>query len=212
MKKLALLTPIIFSLSSCAELSSLANTLQSQTLPDYEFYEKFSETANKNIILPIIEKNLTTISDNGVNEKVFSFSPFLVNKETFAWYSPDDSYNFNNKIWYFNEIKNNNVLSVKLGFSHVLNFTRSNFYKIFDINQSDITINQLKKYCESYRRIMPLYKLTMKNGKSLYIAEYMGTGSLGSSSDLYIFRTLPTCKNLGFEKTVNAYGNEFFDK
>ena len=212
MKKFILLTPIFFLLASCAELTSLANSFRPHTMPDYEFYEKFSETADINVVLPIAEKNLTTIYENGVNERVFSFSSLFVNKKTFTWYQPDDSYNFNNKVWYFNEIKKNKVQWIKLSFSHVLSLTKSNFYKIFNVSPNDITINQLKKHCDSYRRVTPLYILTMKNGKNLYIVEDMGSGSAGSSSNLFIFRKLPTCGEFELGKTINEYGNDFFNQ
>lgn len=33
-------------------------------------------------------------------------------------------------------------------------------------NPSDVSISQLKQHCSAYRRIIPLYKLSIKNGKS----------------------------------------------
>lgn len=42
--------------------------------------------------------------------------------------------------------------------------------------------------------------------------EDMGSGSAGSATTLSVTRNLPTCKSLGYDKTVKVYGNENFEK
>lgn len=202
-------------LSGCAELTNemnnLGKILSGAGMPSYEFYEKFSETDNANVVLPILEKNLVTVQEEWGRENVFKFSPSLVNQTTFNWFSAGDDNQFNNKVGYLKEVENNKVKWIGLRFSHVLTLSKSNFYKIFDLKQSEIDITQLKQHCSEYRRIVPMYKLSIKNGKSLYFVENYGSGSAGSQTDLYIFKKLPSCRSLGYEKTVKAYGNEMFN-
>ncbi|MDD6909916.1 hypothetical protein [Actinobacillus minor] len=213
MKKVFIATALALSLTSCAELASFANALQSSnTMPSYEFYEKFSETNNAKVVLPILEKHLTVVSIDGQNEQVFLFSPSLVNQSTFGWFTPNDDYSFNNRVSYLQETKNNKIEYISFGFSHVLSLSKSNFYQIFNLNPNDVSISQLKQHCSAYRRIVPLYKLSIKNGKSLYLAEDMGSGSANSSTNLIMFNSKPACKRLGFDKTVKEYGNENFEQ
>lgn len=213
MKKLVFTSTLALSLTSCAELTAFANILQpSSTMPSYEFYEKFSETNNTSIVLPILEKNLTTGSDEYENTRVFKFSPSLVNESTFNWFDPNYDEGINNYITYSPETKNNKIEYISLGFSHVLTLNKSNFYKIFNLDPKDISITQLKQHCEAYNRFIALHKLSLKNGKSLYLAHDMGSGGRGASSDLIIFRYKPICKSFGNYKTVKKYLIEDFEK
>lgn len=85
--------------------------------------------------------------------------------------------------------------------------------QFFDVgNPNDVSISQLKQHCSAYQRIIPLYKLSIKNGKSLYSAEDIGSGSAHSSTNLMMFNSKSTCKRLAFDKTIKEYGNENFEE
>ncbi|MGC6248915.1 hypothetical protein ACNO7P_10835 [Bisgaard Taxon 45] len=172
MKKLLATIVLSLSLTSCAEVADglrdisqgtfltkrIGNPFNYGNMPSYEFYEKLSETDNAQVVLPILEKNLTTIE----NEKAFQFSSNLVNESTFSWFTPNDIFSFNNKVDYSKELNNNKIKSISFYFSHVLNFSKTNFYKVFNLNSNDVSITQLKKHCESYRRILPFINLLLR--------------------------------------------------
>ncbi|MDC2826649.1 hypothetical protein PHA51_11575 [Rodentibacter pneumotropicus] len=205
-----------FTLSGCAELQKLANNLNlsGSTLPPYEFYAKFAETDNADVVLPLFRKNLTTTVNENGQQQVFKFPLSLVNGSTFLHYDDfqDDPYRFTNLVHPDEKIVNNKVKEISVSFSAVLNFTRSNFYKIFNLNPNDVKIIQLKQWCSSYRRSVPFYQITVRNGKSLYIIEESGSGIYDSQTHISFFRKIPSCKSLGYDKTIKQYGNESFDK
>lgn len=85
--------------------------------------------------------------------------------------------------------------------------------QFFDVgNPNDVSISQLKQHCSAYQGIIPLYKLSIKNGKSLYSAEDIGSGSAHSSTNLIMFNSKSTYKRLAFDKTVKEYDNENFEE
>lgn len=86
MKKFILLILIFFLLVLCVELILLVNSFCFYIMLDYEFYEKFSEMVDINVVFLIVEKNFIIIYENGVNECVFFFLFFFVNKKIFIWY------------------------------------------------------------------------------------------------------------------------------
>lgn len=211
MKKHLMFLPFTLTLTSCAELQSLANlATSSNQMPPLTFYEQYAITDNAATVLPLWRQNLTTLVDEDGTHQVFKFSPSLVNESTFNFYDPSLSWHFENVVRPSVEVVNNKVKDVSLSFSSVVNFTHSNFYKIFNLNPSDIKISQLKHHCNSYRRTVPFYKLVTKNGSFLYMMENFESGSESSITTFTFFKKLPTCKKLGYEETIKQYGNDSF--
>lgn len=199
-----------FILSGCAELQSLS--LSYSQMPSLTFYEQYAITDNAATVLPIFRQNLTTFVDEDGTHQVFKFSPSLVSETTFNYYDPNLSSDFTNVVRPSTEVVSNKVKDVSLSFSSVVNFTHSNFYKIFNLNPSDIKISQLKQHCSDYRRTVPFYKLVTKSGSSLYMMENFESGSASSATTFTFFKKLPTCKSLGYEKTIKQYGNDSFNQ
>lgn len=212
MKKHTFLKTIGLSLilSGCAELQSLS--LSYSQMPSLTFYEQYAITDNAATVLPLLRQNLTTFVDENGSHQVFKFSPSLVSEATFNYYDPTLSWNFSNVVRPSIEVVSNKVKDVSLSFSSVVNFTHSNFYKIFNLNPNDIKISQLKQHCSDYRRIIPFYKLATRNSSSLYMIENSESGSSDSSTTFTFFNKLPTCKSLGYEKTIKQYGNDSFNQ
>ncbi|MEG9488965.1 MULTISPECIES: hypothetical protein [Mannheimia] len=213
MKKHLILLPFTLALTSCAELQSLATNLATSNnqMPPLTFYEQYAITDNAATVLPLLRQNLTIFVDEDGTHQVFKFSSSLVNETTFNYYDPALSWNFTNVVRPSVEVVNNKVKDVSLSFSSVVNFSHSNFYKIFNLNPNDIKISQLKQHCSDYRRTLPFYKLTTKDSSSLYMIENSESGSADSSTNVTFFNKLPTCKSLGYEKTIKDYGNDSFN-
>lgn len=212
MKKHLIFLPFSLALTSCVELQSLANLATSNSqMPPLTFYEQYAITDDAATVLPLLRQNLTTFVDEDGPHQVFKFSPSLVSEATFNYYDPTLSWNFTNIVRPSVEVVSNKVKDVSLSFSSVVNFTHSNFYKIFNLNPNDIKISQLKQHCSDYRRTIPFYKLATRNSSSLYIIENSESGSSDSSTTFTFFNKLPTCKSLGYEKTIKQYGNDSFN-
>lgn len=214
MKKVFITATLALSLTSCAELSSLANSLQIHTMPSYEFYEKFSETNNANELIPLLEKNL--VKDDSGN-KAFKIPSHLVTKKNFPWLELSDiedkeSFNYYKSVELYKDTKENKLTNVTLNFMSVVDLTKSNFYELFGLNPTDVRISQLKQHCTSFRRVGSFYKLELKNNKALYLFEYSGTGSVRSQTEYSLYKTLPSCRQLGFDKVIKKYGNDGFYK
>lgn len=213
MKKHLIFLPFSLALTSCAELQSLANLATSNSqMPPLTFYEQYAITDDAATVLPLLRQNLTTFVDEDGSHQVFKFSPSLVSEATFNYYDPTLSWNFTNIVRPSIEVVSNKVKDVSLSFSSVVNFTHSNFYKLFNLNPSDIKISQLKQHCHSYRRTVPFYKLVTKSGSSLYMMENFESGSASSATTFTFFKKLPTCKKLGYEETIKQYGRDSFNQ
>lgn len=218
LKKLTL-SPLCLILGACSTFTKYSVIDDKVSMPSYEFYEAFSETDNANIVLPKLEKNLITVTAEDLPKERPLFIPekddktFRYSKRLTQYYN-NDGHNF---VLY--HMENMNGVKSKINFISLdylggFSFNKEEFYALYNLSPAKVKIEQLKKSClynDSYKdTIYPMFKLTLNNGKNLYLINRVGGNGSPVTTDLLIFRKLPDCKIVGM-KNVNEYGEPNFE-
>ncbi|WP_439241928.1 hypothetical protein [Lonepinella sp. BR2474] len=211
MKKSVLWLALPMLLSSCAEASQfLTSALKDSKMPDYETYEKLA-TSNNSVEFEQYFKRQYT--DDWPNLKL---DVNLVNSDIFSWYNKEL---FSDKNRYSEVIgsvdtddKTRPTLNLK--FSSVLNFTRTNFYKLLELSPNDVKIEILKQICYEYRYSALFYKLTLKSGKNLYLVEDSGSGNASAQTSLKFSKKKLSCDSVGYEERgkISKETIQFFEQ
>ena len=70
-----------------------------------------------------------------------------------------------------------------------------NFHFIFGLSPADIRIERLNTYCDDgYKRSIEIYRLELRNGKTLWMLGDSGSGGRGAETIFSIVREKPACK------------------